>query len=318
MLSFVFYAPLFYHKGAYFFQKNEKGNLKMKKLFSTILSIAFMLSLVACSSNEESTTTTKETTEGLKIISLAPATTEVLTELGVTSELVAVDLYVGEGYENLPAFDAFSPDLEAILALEPDVVFVSGMTDFSGKDLYTPLVEAGIDVISVPTATTINEVYTGIETVALYIGKGTEGEALILETQNTISAISEKCTALVGDEKPSVYFEVSALYPAGADTYINEMIEIIGAENVFLDTIGWVAASEEEIIARNPDIILTSDGYTENRAEEILTNETYSDITAVINNDVYFINQNAAARPNHNIIIALEEMAVAVYGEAYN
>ncbi len=96
------------------------------------------------------------------------------------------------------------------------------------------------------------------------------------------------------------------------------MIEIIGAKNIFADQEGWLSASEEELIARNPDVILTSDGYTPDVVNVILNNPNYAEITAVANGDVYSINSNAAARPNHNIVIALEEMVTAIYGEQSN
>ncbi len=163
----------------------------MKKLLSIILAAAISLSLVACSSNEETTSSEAVTEEtSMNIISLAPATTEILTELGITDELVAVDLYVGAGYETLPAFDAFAPDIEAILALEPSVVFVSGMTDFSGKDLYTPLIDAGIEVVNIPTPATIDGIYTDIQTIADTVNKTSEGETLVNDTKAKISEIS--------------------------------------------------------------------------------------------------------------------------------
>ncbi len=291
----------------------------MKKLLSLILAATLALSLVSCSSNETTTsqTTSNEeiNTSEMKIISFSPSVTEVLSDLGIEEELVAVDLYVGEGYENLPAFDAFTPDIEAILELEPNLIFVSSMTDFTGKDLYSPLIDAGIEVISIPISSSIEAIYTDIQTIANTVNKSSEGETLIAEMKATIEEISAIGQTIT--DKKTVYFETSSLYPATSGTYLHEMIEIIGAENVFADQEGWIATTQEEVIARNPDVFLTSDGYTPDVVNSILNTEVYSEITAIMNNDVYFINANAAARPNHNIVIALEEMAVAVYGEIY-
>ncbi len=288
----------------------------MKKLLSAVLTAVMMLSLVACSSNEEATTTQETAVdEELKIISLAPATTEILTDLGITSELVAVDMYVGEGYENLVAFDAFAPDIEAILALDPDIIFVSGMTDFSGTDLYAPITQANaeIEIVNIPTATSIEQIYQDINLIASKTGKTQQGEELVSTMKAEIEEI--KAIGQTIEDKKSVYFEVANLYPTGSGTYINEMIEIIGATNVFSEQEGWISASEEEVIARNADVFLTSDGYTQDVVNTILDNANYQDITAIKNGDVYLINPNSSARPNHRITVALKEMAVAVYGQ---
>ncbi len=288
----------------------------MKKLLSIILASVMMLSLTACSNETAETTTSEETLEkGLKIISLDPTSTEILTDLGIKEELVAVDMYVGAGYEELPAFDAFNPEIETMLALSPDIVFVSGMSDISGTDLYSSLTDANseIEIINIPVANSINEIYENINLIALKVNKVSEGEELINNMEIEIETITEIVKTAEGEK--SVYFEVSNLYSLGANTYINEMIEILGAKNIFADEESWIAVNEEELIARNPDIILTSDGYTPDVVNTILNNENYKDITAVKNGDVYLIDPNSSARANHRITLALKEMARAIYGE---
>ncbi len=68
-------------------------------------------------------------------------------------------------------------------------------------------------------------------------------------------------------DKKSVYFEISpapSLFTFGQGTFLNEMIEIIGAKNIFADEKGWISPSAESVIDKNPDIIFTNVDYTEN------------------------------------------------------
>jgi iron complex transport system substrate-binding protein len=74
---------------------------------------------------------------------------------------------------------------------------------------------------------------------------------------------------------------------------------------------------DEVVLAADPDVILTSVNYIENPVTEIMSRPGWSSMTAVINSDVYFIDTDASNRPSHNIVIALMEMARAVYPELY-
>jgi iron complex transport system substrate-binding protein len=95
------------------------------------------------------------------------------------------------------------------------------------------------------------------------------------------------------------------------------MLEIIGAENIFAGTGGWIAPGAEAIAAANPDVILTNTVLPggENPVDELLRRPGFGGIRAVQTKAVYRIDANASSRPTHHIIRALEEMARAVYPE---
>ena len=132
-----------------------------------------------------------------------------------------------------------------------------------------------------------------------------------------IKGIGEKIT-----NKKKVYFEIGStpsLYSFGKDTFLNEMIQIIGAENIFGNEDSWISPTPESVIAANPDVILTNvpeiNGIS--ATDEIKSREGWDSLTAVKENQIYEIDKNSSSRPSQNVIKALKEMAKAIYPNEY-
>ena len=87
--------------------------------------------------------------------------------------------------------------------------------------------------------------------------------------------------------------------------------------NIFKDENSWLAPTEESIIERNPDVILTNVDYIDNPIQEIKSRPGWENINAVKNNQVYLIDKNSSSRPSQHIIKALNEMAKAIYPNVY-
>ena len=300
----------------------------MKKRLLAIITSFVLLFAVGCSSNKEVTVTDREGNEVVvpskleKIITTAPSNTEVLVGLGVADKLVAVDKY-SEGIEGLnediPKMDMNNPDAEAIIALEPDIIIASGYNKIgSAEDPYKAIVEAGIPVVYIPSSDSIEGIYKDIEFIASLVNENKKGEEIIADMKEKISKYEEVAKTI--KDKKKVYFEIGPapnLYSFGNKTFLNDMLEVIGAENVFADEESWFAPTEEAVLDANPDVILTKVNYVENPTEEIMARDGWDNITAVKNGDVYYIDSNSAACGNQNIIKALDEMAKAVYPDVY-
>lgn len=261
-------------------------------------------------------------TEITKIISMAPSTSQVLDELGLSDLLVAVDTqtaYYMEETAGLPQFDMMAPDCETILALDPDIVFVTGMSYLGADDPYAELVEAGICVAQIPSSNSIADIQEDILFISGCFGMHDEGAAIVdgmNDAIHEISAIGETIT-----DKKSVLFEIACLpqiYSFGNGVFLNEMLDLIGAENILADQEGWTRVTEESVIIANPDVILTSVNYIEDPVGEILSREGWEGVEAVKNGAVAYIDNASSGLPNHNIIIALKEMAKAIYPEEYS
>ena len=112
--------------------------------------------------------------------------------------------------------------------------------------------------------------------------------------------------------------ESPTIYTAGSGTYITEMIELIGAENVAgKEKDDWPALTEEAAIAMDPQVILTADMYTDDVINVLLGMSGWENVTAIKDKAVYQIDNDTVNRPNHHVVSAMVEMAKAIYPEVY-
>ena len=255
------------------------------------------------------------------IISLAPSTTRVLTDLGLQEKLIAVDTY-SAGYQPelaaLPEFDMMTPDVEKLAEMEPDVIFITGMSLSGGSNPYQALIDLGIPVVGIPTSNSIEAIREDVLFIGECVGETDGAQALVDEMQAEIDEIAA-IGATIEDRK-TVAVEVSALPQlcyAGGDTYINEMLEIIGAENAYGESDPWASITEEAAVDTNPDVILTCTSYLPDPVGEILSRKGWENVTAISDKAVFRLDEESVNQPNHHITKALREMAEAVYPEKY-
>ena len=258
-----------------------------------------------------------------RIVSMAPSTTEILIDLGVADKIIAADTNTqkdGLLKQNIPYFDMMKPDAEKLIALKPDVVFISGMSNAKGNTPFSPLIDAGICVVNIPSSSSIEAIYLDIAYIAAVVKHEGNGAKIIANMKKEIEAVRKKGASIAQDKKKTVYFEIGAapyMYSLGTGTFINEMIEIIGAQNILADQKSWIAVSDEMVLAKDPDVILTNVNYIPNPIDEIMARSGWASLKAVKSKKVFGIDTNSSSRPNHNIIKALKEMAKAVYPEIY-
>ena len=252
-----------------------------------------------------------------KVISYSPTYTQVIMDLEKTALLVAVDTNSQRFYDlpkELPAFDMMSPDAEQLLALKPDVVLVTDMSAAGGgEDPFALLSKNGISVITITTPNTLEEISQDVAFIAEVIGEKEKGAKLaedMLSKMEEYRQLGEKVTT-----PKRVYFEISAApysYSFGQGVFLNEILELLGAENIFGDQTGWLSVTAEAAVAANPDVIFTNVDYIEDPVAELLAREGWLDIQAILNQQVYWINPNASSQANHHVIDAMEEMALAL------
>lgn len=323
----------------------------MKKILSLILALAMAASVAGCAAQPASGSASapapvsapssavsapaaeKPTTDPSgaevnipdeigSVVVLAPSIAETLVSLGCSDLIVGYDAQsVGlEGLpEGVPTFDMMQPDMEQLAALKPDVLFVSNMTLYDQTNPYQQLMDMGVCVLCVPNADSITAIQEDIAFIAAAMGKTAEGDARIVDMQAELDRIAA-IGATVTDKK-SVYFEISAapsMYSFGSGVFLNEMIELIGAENVLADQEGWLPVEAETIVAADPDVILTNVNYIDDPVAEILGRSGWEGMSAVQNGQVFTIDNMASSLSNQNIVKALDQMAKAVYPELFS
>ena len=261
-----------------------------------------------------------------KIICLSPSITEILIDIGEAYKIISVDSYSKEileknniDYSEMQIFDMMNPDAEKIISINPDIIFVNTFSVFSGKSSIDIIKSLGLTVAVIPNSDTL----AGIEDDIYFLGEvlklEDKAEEIVFEMKENIEkikSIGDKIK-IEGNQK-NVYFEIGAmpnLYSFGTNVYLDDMINIIGAKNIFENRNSWIVASEENVLSANPDIIFTSVDYIDNPVQEILSRHAWQNIKAIQKKQVYFI--PSSSLPNHNIIKSLVLMAKSIYPNEY-
>ena len=256
-----------------------------------------------------------------RIVSTAPSNTEILVGLGLGDKIVGVDKYSADvkGLNpDIPKIDFRNPDAEAILALKPDVIIASGHNREGKEDPFKVLKDAGIPVVYIPTSESMDGIYEDINFLAKLTGTEAEGNKMVDSMKSEVNKI--KAIGETIKDKKTVYFEIgsgSKLYSFGNDTFLNSLLNIVGAENIFANEKGWISPSEEAVIKANPDVILTNESYIENATDLIAKRPGWNTITAVKDNKIFLVDNNASSRGSQYVVNALKQMAKAVYPEKY-
>ena len=301
---------------------------RFRKRSSCGLCLIFLILILGCKAEKgrEITDRTGKTVtiknQINRIVSTAPSNTEIITDLGQAHKLVAIDRHsanVAGIPEGLPHLDFFYPDAEVIINLEPDIIIASGHNPTgTGEDPFKLLREMGIPVVYISMSPSIDEIYNDIAFIADILRVQKDGEQLINSMKAQIYLISYIAANI--ENKTTVYFEISAapnMMTFGKGSYINDMISVIGAQNVFGDENWLVTPGAEAVISRNPDVILTNVNYIDDPIAEIKSRPGFKHINAVKNNHIYQIDTDSSVRPSSRIILALRQMSRAVYPELY-
>ncbi len=294
----------------------------MKKLFALALALMLCLSAAFAAPTEDRAGEPIDLPGQIeKIVSMAPSTTRVLTDLGLADKLAAVDTYSAyyqPELAGLPQFDMMAPDVEKLAEMAPDVIFITGMSLSGGDNPYQALIDLGIPVVQIPSSSSIAAIQEDVLFIGECVGETEGAQALVDEMQAGIDEIAAIGAAI--EPKKSVAVEVAALpylCYAGGGTYIDEMISLIGAVNAYGDADPWASVTEEAAVAANPDVILTCISYLPDPVGEILGREGWGEVTAIAAGAVFQLDEESSNQPNHRIVKALREMAAAVYPEAF-
>ncbi|AQX55168.1 ABC transporter substrate-binding protein [Priestia flexa] len=313
----------------------------MKKWLSSVIVAMFLVVLAACGATDEGSKQTEQTKQSeeqavtvkdargeevtveqapKKIVSLMPSNTEIVYELGLEKELIGVtsnDDYPASVKEKEQVGD-MNINAEKVIALNPDLVLAHGSSMGMSDEVFKQIESAGIPLFVVNDATDFNTVYETIGNIGKLTNKTDEADKTVKEMKAAVSEIEEKAKEIKDEDRKKVWVEVSPapeIYTTGKGTFMDEMIKIIGAENVAGNEEGWVKLSEEKVVELNPDTIVTTyDG----DANEIKNRPAWSDITAVKENQIVNVDSNKTNRPGPRIVEGLEEFAKAVYPEVYN
>ena len=255
-----------------------------------------------------------------RVVALSAADCEIVYALGAGDTLVGRGEYCDYPQEVLQVDVVQSgneTNVEQIIALEPQVVLMNTMAQTTQQ--VEQLEDAGIAVLA-SEATDVEGVYEAIEMIGAAVGKSDEAGALVQEMKDEFGALADK--AAQQEVAGSVYFEVSpleyGLWTAGSDTFMDEIASMLGMENAFADVNGWAEVSEEQVIERDPDVMVTIAMYTGEGPtpdEEIASRSGWGSLSAVQEGRVFAANEDELSRPGPRLVDGARALYGFVYGD---
>ncbi|KAB3529153.1 ABC transporter substrate-binding protein [Alkaliphilus serpentinus] len=261
-----------------------------------------------------------------RIISIAPSQTEILYALGLGDLLVAVSDYCDYPEEALAkekVGSAWTTNVEKILELTPDIVFVYGEGQAEAME---QLKAAGITVVKYMPES-VDQILNAILAVGEIMDEEEKANALVESMKEKRDEIVAK---VKNQPKKKVFYQVwdEPLMTAGPGSFIDELITLAGGENIAANTDGhWPEYSVEALVEADPVVYLAPAHTMESNQltkeeedamkEAIASKPGFEGVSAVVNNRIELLEPNILSRPGARIMEALEIVAKAIHPEVF-
>ena len=251
-----------------------------------------------------------------RIVTLTAETTEIAFAVGAGDRVVGVSGYAVRPPEarKKPRVAAFqTAHVSRILALKPDLVL--GFSDLQA-DIAAELIKGGVAVL-VTNQRTLAETYEAIALIGAVVGEPAAGLRLAAETRAAIEAVRARPTR--PDVPPRLYFEEWDDPMISGIAWVSELIEVAGARDIFPELRKGAAAaqrfvSNEQVIARDPQVIVASWCGKKARLERIAARSGWSEISAVRDGQLFEIKAPDILQPGPSLVHGARLLAEIVDG----
>ena len=250
-----------------------------------------------------------------RVVSLVPSVTETIIALGTGDRIVGRTEYDRDSsLAAVPLIGrGLSPSVEAIIELRPDLVVVWA-SDKRG-DLRGQLERARIPVIAFEVQDT-TDAFRVVAVMGEALGRQAAGSRLM---DSLRASLKETASIAAKRSRRRVFYVVYNDPPmtAGPGTFIDQLLDIAGADNVFDDAASkWPTVSLEEVVKRDPDIVVLPVGEMSAQVGERLRSTAgWRDLRAVKNGCLALVDADLVNRPGTNVAIAARRLEVLLHDE---
>jgi iron complex transport system substrate-binding protein len=251
-----------------------------------------------------------------RFISLAPNITEIVYAIGAGDALVGRTTYCNyppEAEKVEAVGDTLKPSIEKIIALKPQIVFVSTASQL---EAFTSELEAHHIAVYVTDSHDLEGVFRSIERIAELLKRQPQANQLLRQLRTRVAAIEDK----VKSRPPiKVFYQVSGepLYTIGRDAFLTDLIRRAGGISVTADVPGaWPKYSAESALAAGAEAIVLPAGGSMGEGNSNVASALRRS-PAVANGRVYKINADHLSRPGPRSVDGLEELARALHPEVF-
>lgn len=281
--------------------QNHLTLFQLQKVFCRLV-LGLMVALVGCKKTAPSPPQDADRQPAQpRIVSLAPNLTEILFALGVGNQLVGATEHCNwpPQAKSLPRVGSFwQPDAEAVLALRPTLVI--GLKLPQQEPLAAALTPTGCRVLLLDDFEQFEQLFDGI----LAIGAAIHQPAQAAQLTDTLRCAVQQMRQRYQDlPKKRVLWVIQRqpLRVAGTKTFVNQMLQTVGAVNAIGDTMHiYPPISAEEMLAAAPDVIIEPANMPEDRAKQYQTAKAFyaafAGVPAVANGRIYIVDGDLTCR----------------------
>lgn len=244
------------------------------------------------------------------IVSLSSTGTEMLFAIGAGEQVVAVDefsTYPDEAPRT--ELSGFSPNLEAIVEFDPDLVVIS----FDPGELQSGLEAVGVPSLLLPTALSLGDSYTQLEVLGAATGHVGEAAEVVGQMQRDIV---DAVAAADVPEGITFYHEVDGtFYSTTSSSFLGQVYALLGLENIADaadDGSGFPQLAPEYIVAQDPDIIFLGDIDFGVTPESLSERPGWDGMSAVENDAIIGLDSYLASNWGPRVVELIELIAAAV------
>jgi iron complex transport system substrate-binding protein len=247
-----------------------------------------------------------------RVISTAPSVTEMIFAAGAGDRLVGVTTfcdYPEQAKSIAKIGDTMTPNMETIIALKPDIVFVSTASQIEA--FMKTLDQNGIAVY-VSNPTSLFDVLKNLKELGELFGTTSTTEKLVNDLQTRTTAVE---SAVKDKDGVRVFVQISKepLFTIGKQSFLSSALDIASAKSVTADVeTAFPKLSKETASALDPDAIILSDS-----PDNQEPNDAFKNSPAVKKGRVYKINADIISRPGPRLVDALEQIAKLLHPEKF-
>ena len=249
-----------------------------------------------------------------RIVSVAPSLTEIVYLLGSDSSLVGVTDYCDypeAAKKKARIGGMLNPSIERILALDPDLVLMSGSGNL--KSDYDQLTSAGVRVfVSYPRS--IEGVLKSIRDCGVLTGRQPAADSMT----NLLRARCDSLSRFAATRKGASVLMLLSLNPLiaiGPGTFLNELLTMANGKNIVRDSsMAYPVISREEVIRRQPDVIIATNDIVRSKGDILAAYPEWKSLTAIRNGRVTLVDASCVSRPGPRIVDGLESILHAIHG----
>lgn len=258
-----------------------------------------------------------------RVVSLAPNLTESIFAVGAGDRLVGVTTfcnYPEQAKEIAKIGDTMNPNMESIVALKPDIVFVSTASQIEN---FTKTLEANGIAVYVTNPQSVEDVIRNLGQLAIIFDTRKNAEPFVeaLEVRNwefsQFSLYRDETPAMYEErvKPPRVFVQISKepLFTIGKDSFITEVISNAGGKSATSAVASaYPKLSKETASTLNPDVIILSES-----PDNQEPNDAFKNSPAVKNGRIYKVNADLLSRPGPRLIDALEQIGRYLHPEKF-